>query len=64
MCRGADAGQAQQLVATGVFVYSTTDFAAVVTRDHQFLDNRGSARYIRVRHTLTPRARLLMVLAT
>jgi len=64
VCSGANAALMRYLGATRVVDYTTTDFAAEGIRYDLIADTVGNAPYARVRHALTPRGKLLAVLAT
>lgn len=64
VCSGANVELMHQLGATRVVDYAKADFAAEGLRYDVIADTVGNAPYSRVHGMLTPRGRLLMVLAT
>ena len=64
VCSGANAERMQQLGATRVVDHTRTDFAAEDIEYDVIADTVGNAPYARVRDSLTPYGRLLLVLAT
>ncbi|MCA0375539.1 MAG: NAD(P)-dependent alcohol dehydrogenase [Gemmatimonadetes bacterium] len=64
VCSGANADAMRQLGAAHVVDYAHTDFARERARYDVIADCVGNAPYARVRDALTPRGRLLAVLAT
>lgn len=64
VCSGANAELMQQLGATRVIDYTQADFATEGIRYDVIVDTIGNAPYARVQAALTPRGRLLLVLAT
>ncbi len=64
VCSGANITLMQSLGATRVVDYTTADFADEGIRYDLIVDTVGNAPYQRVRRSLTPRGRLLLVLAT
>lgn len=64
VCSGANAESMRQLGATRVVDYTRADFARDGRRYDLIADTVGNAPYSRVRHVLTSRGRLLLVLAT
>lgn len=64
VCSGANLERVHQLGATRVVDYTHTDFASEGIRYDVIADTVGNAPYTRVRDALSPRGRLLLVLAT
>jgi len=64
VCSGANVELIQQLGATRVVDYTQADFASEGIRYDVIADTVGKAPYSRVQDALTPRGRLLLVLAT
>jgi len=64
VCSDANRECVQQLGATRVVNYATSDFASEGLRYDVIVDTVGNAPYSRVREALTPRGRLLLVVAT
>ncbi len=64
VCSGANRERIRQLGATRVVDYTHTDFASEGVRYDVIADTVGNAPYARVRDALSPRGRLLLVLAT
>jgi NADPH:quinone reductase-like Zn-dependent oxidoreductase len=61
---GCNAELVHSLGATRVIDYRQTDFAAEGARYDVIVDTVGNAPYVRAKHALRPRGRLLLVLAT
>ncbi len=64
VCSSANVELMQQLGATRVVDYTQADFASEGIRYDVIADTVGNAPYSRVQDALTPRGRLLLVLAT
>lgn len=64
VCSGPNVELMHQLGATRVVDYTKADFASEGIRYDVIADTVGNAPYSRVHHALTPRGRLLLVLAT
>jgi len=64
VCSTINTELVQELGATRVVDYTQTDFAAEGVRYDVIADTVGNAPYSRVRSSLAPRGRLLLVLAT
>lgn len=64
VCSDANAALMRNLGAAHVVDYTTADFAAQGVRYHLIADTVGNASYERVRQALTPRGKVLAVLAT
>ncbi len=64
VCSGANVEVMRQLGATRVVDYTRADFALEGIQYDVIVDTVGNAPYARVRYSLTPRGRLLLVLAT
>ncbi len=64
VCSSANVELMQQLGATRVIDYTQADFASEGIRYDAIADTVGNAPYSRVHNALTPRGRLMLVLAT